>query len=234
MEVTPLNFKLIRVSKNSKTGPIPVSITSEESCPDACPFKALNVCYAKYGPLRLSWNRVNRIGDSFAGFLDQVRKLPKGTLWRHNQAGDLPGIGDRLDCEALGELVKANKGRRGYTYTHKPLNLESEREAIRSANANANGFTVNLSGNDLSHADELADLGIGPVVTVLPSTVEGPIRIQTPKGRPVVVCPATYREDVTCSTCGACAVANRKSIIGFPAHGTAKRKYDRYLPMASS
>ena len=227
-----MNFKLTRISGNSKTGPIPVSTTSDESCPDACPFKALNVCYAKHGPMRIQWDRVNRLGESFAVFLEQIRKLPKGTLWRHNQAGDLPGIGDTLDCEALGELVKANKGRKGYTYTHKPLNTEAEREAIRSANDN--GFTVNLSGNDLSHADELADMGIGPVVCVLPSTVEGAIRIQTPNGRPVVVCPATYRDDVTCSTCGVCAIAGRKSIIGFPAHGTAKRKYDRHLTLNSA
>ena len=29
---------------------------------------------------------------------------------------------------------------------------------------------------------------------------------------------------VTCKTCGLCAIANRKAIIGFPAHGPSKRK----------
>lgn len=36
------------------------------------------------------------------------------------------------------------------------------------AAANAAGFTVNLSGNNVAHADALAALAIAPVVTVLP------------------------------------------------------------------
>lgn len=36
-------------------------------------------------------------------------------------------------------------------------------------------------------------------------------------------CPATYRDDVTCATCGLCASTTRKVIVGFPAHGAAKR-----------
>jgi hypothetical protein len=181
----------------------------------------------------MHWERVSTsIGVPFGKFLAKIRKLPKGQLWRHNQAGDLPGTNNRLDRKALAKLVKANKGKRGFTYTHKPIVSRLDRAAIR--NANRDGFTINLSANDLVHADSLYDLGIAPVVAVLPIDVQGAIKLQTPNGRPVVVCPATYREEVTCATCGVCAVASRKSIIGFPVHGNLKRKYAAMLEVRSS
>jgi hypothetical protein len=129
------------------------------------------------------------------------------------------GAGDTLDTQALALLVKANKGKRGFTYTHKPLDTQVERDAIRDANKG--GFTVNLSGNNLAHADSLADLGIAPVVVVLPHDATS--NTTTPKGRKVVVCPATQRDDVSCASCGLCAL-QRDAIVGFPAHGPSKRK----------
>ena len=54
-------------------------------------------------------------------FLSAIYSLPVGQLWRHNQAGDLPGIGNKIDVKQLGQLVKASEGKRGFTYTHKPL-----------------------------------------------------------------------------------------------------------------
>jgi ferredoxin len=210
---------------NRKTGRIPVSTTSADTCPDACPFKATGVCYAKHGKVRMHWDKVSAglRGMTFDAFCDAVRELPKGILWRHNQAGDLPGSADTLDCDMLAQLVDANRGRRGFTYTHKPLTTDAEREAVK--NANAHGFTVNLSANDLDHADMLAGLDIGAVVTVLPGDVYGNVPIFTPNGRRVVVCPATYRDEVTCESCGLCQRADRKVIVGFPAHGPGKGKY---------
>lgn len=214
---------LTQVSRNAKTGPIPVSTTSAESCPNACPFNNANKggCYAESGPLAIHWRKVTSglAGDIYGDFLDKIARLPKGQLWRHNQAGDLIGKGDSLDIAALQALVKANKGKRGFTYTHKPLTSQAERDAIKDSNAK--GFTVNLSGNNLTHADTLADMAIGPVVVVLPKdTTRNTV---TPKGRKVVVCPATIRDDVSCYTCGLCAKI-RDAIVGFPAHGTSSRK----------
>jgi hypothetical protein len=213
-------FHLSQRSRNSKTGPIPVSTTSEDTCPDACPLKADGGCYAAANfHLRLHWQKVSagKAGSSFDAFLDQIAAFPDGQLWRHNQAGDLPGVGDSIDAEALDKLVNANQGKRGFTYTHKPM-VGANTEAIRDANLR--GFTVNLSANNLSHADELAAVDAGPVVVVLPSTIEGNVKISTPAGHRVVVCPATYREDITCASCGLCQ-RQRDVIVGFPAHGAA-------------
>ena len=210
-------------SRNEKTGPIPVSITSAESCPAACPFNNSNAggCYANGGPLAIHWRKVTekRAGESFSRFLDKIRALPDGQLWRHNQAGDLKGKGNRIDAKAFVALVNANKGKRGFTYTHKPM-TQANKALVK--HANESGFTVNLSGNNPAHADKLAGLGVGPVVTVLPSDTSE--NLETPEGRKIVVCPATQRDNVTCATCKLCAIADRNFIVGFPAHGVSKRK----------
>ena len=206
-------------SANAKTGPIPVSTSSADTCPPSCPFKSQG-CYAKSGPLALHWAKItsgNR-GMQWADFCATIASLPDAQLWRHNQAGDLPGIGEHVDASALGKLTKANKGRRGYTYTHKHA-TESNREAIRSANAN--GFTVNLSANTLAHADTLADTQCGPVVVVLP--IDQKTNTTTPAGRKVIICPATIRDNVTCASCGLCQ-RQRSAIVGFPAHGTGAKR----------
>jgi hypothetical protein len=151
-------------------------------------------------------------------FLSAVAALPFRQVWRHNTAGDLPGDGDSIDRLALSALVAANQGRQGFTYTHKPLDDPENAAAI--AQANDSGFTINLSANNLTHADELADLGIGPVVVVLPATQTTNTR--TPAGRKVVVCPhATH--GVSCASCRLCARADRPCVIGFPAHGNKRQ-----------
>lgn len=209
-------------SNNAKTGPIPVTTSTAETCPDACPLKGAG-CYAEHGPLAWFWRRLtrDRQGLTLRQLCARIKALPEGTLWRHNQAGDLPGEGDRLDASRLALLVKANKGRRGFTYTHKPMTPAAARSTRA---ANKAGFTVNLSADTLAQADRLAGLRVAPVVVVLP---EGQIEnTWTPEGRKVVVCPAPTH-GVTCERCKLCAWADRKVIIGFPAHGARRRKVSR-------
>ena len=219
----PNRYLVTERSRNAKTGPIMVTTTDSSSCPDACPFKS-GACYAKAGPLALNWRKLdNGASPTIKGLKDvceAIERQPQGALWRMNQAGDLPGKGDAIDRDSLDQIVQANHGKRGFTYTHKPMN-EANAAAVKSANEQ--GFTINLSGNHLAHADELADLNIAPVVTVLPS--DATRNVQTPAGRTVVICPATQRDDVSCATCGLCQ-RQRKTIVGFPAHGASKRKAD--------
>lgn len=224
--MTPLFASLTKISGNAKTGPMPVSTTSKASCPDACAFKEKG-CYASYGPAAIHWRKVTEgsRGKPWGEFCAEVEALPKGILWRHNQAGDLPGNGQYIDRGAMLELIKANKGKRGFTYTHYPVNdFSNGTEQINAAMvmlANEQGFTVNLSGNNVQHADELAALGIAPVVVVLPRETANVS--YTPKGRKVVACPAEKSDNVSCYTCGLCQDANRDYIIGFRAHGTAAK-----------
>jgi len=137
---------------------------------------------------------------------------------RYAVAGDLPGQGDALDHALLGELVRANEGRRGFAFTHKPLATAEDQEAIRWSNAN--GFAVNLSADTLEQADERVEMCCGPVVVVLPEAA--PARLMTPGGRHVVVCPAETHAALDCARCGLCAISKRKVIVGFRAHGQMK------------
>lgn len=209
-------------SRNEKVGPIPVSTTEAQSCPKVCPFKKSG-CYADGGPLALFWGKVSRgdAGVSWGEFCGQIAGLPEGQLWRHNQAGDLPTYdGQSIDHGEFWSLVEANKGRKGFTYTHHNPNHASNGAVIRDANRH--GFTVNLSGNNLAHADELASLAVGPVVAVVAE--DHPEHSLTPMGRKVVVCPEQTGKAKSCATCALCQKADRAVIVAFRAHGVSKRK----------
>ena len=209
-------------SKNAKVGKMAVTTSTATTCPSACPFKD-NGCYAESGPLKLHWLKVTEgeRGDDWSTFLDKIKDMPEGSKWRHNQAGDLPGDTKDLDSAKCADLAKANEGKRGFTYTHYDV-LDNFQNAITVNIMNHLGFTVNVSANNLDHADQLCDLDIAPVATVLP--IEQTTNTVTPKGRKVVVCPATYKDEVSCADCMLCEKRDRKVIVGFPAHGTSKRK----------
>lgn len=215
-----VRVQTVRVSGNSKTGPIPVTATSSNSCPTTCPFQGQG-CYAESGPSGLNWRKIDagERGSDWADLIEFVRSLRRGQVWRHNQAGDLPHTDGVIDADMVGELAEQNRGRRGFTYTHHDPTLGTNAETVRSANEA--GFTINLSGNNPAHADELVDLGIGPVVTVLPK--DAPPVTHTPAGRRVIVCPAVQRDDVTCADCKLCANPRRQILIGFPVHGSRPR-----------
>src|SRR5437764_2465461 len=159
------------VSQNAKTGPIPVTITERASCWTGCALYEKG-CYASYGALGHFWSGVSEgtRGGSWDELCGKIAALPKRTLWRYAQAGDLPGIDDAIDAKLLRQLVIANRGKHVIAFTHKPV-LPDTPIATRNrcviAVANAAGFTTNLSANNPAEADALADLKIGPVVTIL-------------------------------------------------------------------
>ena len=213
------NFYLNLKSGNQKTGIMPVSTSHKGTCPSSCPFKEKG-CYAKSGPLAFHWSKVTsgERGTDWKGFLAQVRLIPENTLWRMNQAGDLVGKSNRINSVALRSLTLANKGKRGFSYTHYPL-TEHNVKALRKANDG--GFTVNVSTNRLSEVDAAMDTGL-PVVTVLPLGTSDRI-VKTEKGRTVLVCPATLGREITCANCGLCQKRDRSFAIGFVAHGSGKK-----------
>lgn len=226
---SPLRVSFVLASGNRKTGRIPVSMSSASTCPPSCSFFGQG-CYAEQHLLGNHWAKVPRIGMSWADFTNEVRRLPPGQLWRHNEAGDLPGRGEALDVTALTALIFANRGRRGFTYTHKPLARQSERNAVRRANDN--GFTINLSADTIADADRLYDLRIGPVTVVVPEHAQRSFR--TPKGRKIVICPAVTHENITCQTCRLCAVPARKSIVAFPAHGQMSQRVSQLVQIGKN
>jgi len=224
-------YHITQRSENAKTGPIPVSTSDRSTCPPSCPYRGRG-CYAEVGPLAFFWRRLSKgkvkRALNFEGFVEAIRNLPEGQLWRYAQAGDLPGEGDHVDADKLEQLAQASAHTKGWSYSHKPLspsNLAAIKRAIEL------GFTVNASANRPEEVDGLMGLGL-PTVTVLPSDFTGKV-LRTEKGRRIVVCPATYRDDVTCATCGngrpRCQRADRDYCIGFPAHGSGRKKADKVV-----
>lgn len=223
-----MRYHFIPESSNRKTGAIPVTYTERASCPPSCPHYRAD-CYAEDFYTRMAWDKVPQRGGTLEALCEAVAALPEGQLWRMNVAGDLPGEGEAVDPVALGEIVRANTGRRGFTYTHK----KSPEALAWAAHATRWGFTVNLSADDAGEADALADHG--PVCAIVPT--DTPEKSYTPEGRTIIVCPAQSREDVTCASCGLCAIPDRRVIIGFRAHGTRARVADakarRVIPIAT-
>lgn len=228
-------FHVTPKSSNSKTGPIPVTTSSASFCPVSCPFRDSG-CYADGGPLAIHWRAVtNKLrGLSWEDFLAWCHGLPTGTLWRHNQAGDLPGNGTKLDAAMCMQLARNARHTRGFTYTHYPV-LEGEasdatvahnRDVIRRMNET--GFTVNVSANSPSHAAKIRaafeayECGyIVPIATVLP---ESNFPRHAGKDR-LTVCPAAVddTDTINCQTCQLCQRIDRRAVIGFPAHGARRR-----------
>lgn len=217
-----MSYHITMVSTNVKTGPMPVTTSSRESCSPVCPFFG-NGCYAESGPLRIHWNAVtaNQRGEGFYEHCTTIASIEAGSIWRMNQAGDLPHVGGLIDAGAMRLLCEASQHLRGFTYTHHDMTIEENLSIVEECNIA--GFTVNLSANDLDHADTLYSTGL-PVVVVLPITQEE--NLTTPAGYKVVVCPAAIRENVSCFTCQLCSRADRQVIVGFPAHGTGMKKAD--------
>ena len=212
-------YSISLASGNQKTGPIAVTMSSKDTCPDACPLKN-GACYARFSFLGGHWKKLSegKKGGTFSELLEKIKNLPRGKLMRLSAAGDLPGKNNQIDVEKLNELVRAASHTRAWGYTHKPVGngYEKNREAIKAANER---ITINLSADSVAEADELADLEIAPVVVTLP--VGSPNTVFTPKGRKVVVCPAQHKENITCEKCQLCQ-RKRQVIIGFRAHSVMK------------
>lgn len=221
--MTTIRYHFSRVSRNTKTGPIPVTTTGAASCPPSCGLIA--ACYANSGPLRIHWDHISNgvRGSTLADLCLDIRRLPGGQLWRHNQAGDLPGTGNAIDAPALAELVHANRGRRGFTYTHKPLTVDNLTAMHAAVDA---GFIINLSADDAALADTLAVHNL-PVVVVVPA--DAPKVSFTPLGGKIVLCPAESSDKITCANCGLCAIADRPYMIGFKPKGSNRGALDRKL-----
>jgi hypothetical protein len=233
-----VNYSFVRMSGNQKTGYMPAGYSSYLTCWPGCVFGKHGACYAMGGHTKMHmWKvTVGLRGCTFQEYIDQISILPDNIVYRPMVGGDLPGLGGKIDLAQMQALIDANRNRRGngskhpIGYTHAPVFASqapfAESNAAIIENANKQGFTVNLSGDTVAHADKLCDLGIGPVVCVLPKGVTR--KSYTPKGRAIVVCPAILSHGkVTCLDCQMCAKGDRPYIIGFPAHGMRERIADK-------
>ena len=229
------NFSALTVgSSNKKTGKITVSTTSRSTCPNSCPFRGDQGCYAEAGYYtRLQWDQVTdgKRGKPPLDFINQVKSLPANEMFRHNVAGDLwhdPENPQQIYFPYLEKLAKASSHlHAAWTYTHHTLDgIDGARNKQAIFDVEQYKFIVNISTESLDVAARLQKEGF--MVTVV-----------QPEGGPTafkhndvhfVQCPATLPgSTITCQTCGGrkgkplCA-SIRKVVVIFPAHGSRKSK----------
>lgn len=231
-------FHIAQRSANGKTGLMLVTTSGASTCPPACPFRRSG-CYGDSGPLRLHWDLVSngRRGISETEYLQILSRMTPNQIWRLNQVGDLPGKNNRLNKQSVIRLSASVSHTRPIAFTHYPVIADKVLQVSENVaqynrsvllEARQHGLSVNISANNLRHADQIADLGLFPVVATVPK--DSPIKMRTPEGRATVRCPATVRNDITCSTCGngspLCSRPDRAVIVTFPAHGNQWREVD--------
>jgi hypothetical protein len=221
-------YHLTRQSSNKKTGKMAVSTTSWDSCPSTCPL-ADSGCYAKSGPLRLHADKVTAgpnidkpRGIDLFSFCESIKSLPEGSLFRHNQSGDLPHKDGTIDHISLTLIAQACHSQRltAWTYTHHDVNNSRNSDSI--AVSIGLGLTVNVSAHSQDQAADCHKKGL-PSVCIVP-------RDETRKhwehdGVKFLVCPA-QTSDRTCSECKLCAIADRSCVVAFKAHGTQAKKVE--------
>jgi hypothetical protein len=223
-----MNYHLTEASSNVKTGKMAVSTTSAESCPESCPWSKGLGCYASYGNLRRHWDKVTKgeRGDNWESFLLKLQLLPKGTAFRHNQAGDLPGEGEEIDNEKLQQLSDVVKKRnlKAFTYSHKNVGSEENLPKIRAAISK--GLVINASCESFEEVDRLRALGL-PVVVVVPEN--SPEKQFTKAGNKVIICPQQLGKTLSCASCLLCFRGSRSIVVGFKPHGKLKKAVNKRL-----
>ena len=107
-------FKLVDLSQNEKTGPMPAVYGTRASCPIGCGL--YGTCYGKQGRTALHWAKEN--DKSFSNLIEWIKGL-NSKIWRFGVVGDFPSIDQvTLDAEKISTMVFANKKRAVLAYTH--------------------------------------------------------------------------------------------------------------------
>lgn len=227
-------YHLTKKSSNAKTGPIAVSTTSRDSCSPSCPLLG-NGCYAETGPLKLHWDIVSDgawhdkpRGTDLESFVNQLRTLPEGSCFRHNQAGDLPHQNGIINYHALKLITNAVAERKlvAWTYTHHNVDEFNLINRLRVAVATKKGFTINVSAHSQQHAIDVYRQGM-PAVCIVPKDTQ--VNTWCTDSVRFVVCPAQTKQNLTCQECKLCANADRTCVVAFKAHGTQAKKVEQTI-----
>lgn len=211
-----VKIRLVVSSRNSKTGDIPQTYTTANTCPSSCWWRANGSCYAKGGRCAFHW--LDKAGKGQWLSVDQLKrelkqKVVPGALIRHNVAGDLaiPAT-SQIDSELLSNLTNAYKGFKAYAYTHCPPNTDNLKAAKK---ANKAGFTVSFSCERIEAVKVVRAEGL-PAVLAVASMAKNKRVID---GITFIKCPNTVDSRIKCCDCKKCANPKRKSVIVFPCHG---------------
>lgn len=222
-------YQLVEKSNNKKTGPISIITTTPDTCPQSCPLRRLNLCYAAYGPIWYKWQKTMKRGYDINVLEEKLHQLTKGTIIRFADAGDLPGDGTLLnkeECLRLSKIV-SDKKLKVFTFTHYDLNIRPNLKVVRDMISN--GFVANVS---TTHPDEAVHFFKKklPVALAVGFAPYQP-RYEGVRFRKCYT--ETEKPHTMCLTCGNgkqwCRQAERDFMVTFTAHGSKKGRMDKFL-----
>lgn len=208
-------YKLIDVSGDRKTGPIPVVWGSKNTCPPTCGLYEL--CYAKMGHSNIHFNNAAN-GVSFDKVINWVHKIRKHSVWRFGVSGELPGNHVNLDADNIVKLAKANAKKDAIIYTHYPIN---EHNLSLAKVVKAMNLIINFSCDSI---DAVKTVVANKLNAVTYTAWDDQRKSWTQDGIKFVTCPnQTLKSKPQCMDCKLCA-KDRDYVIVFRAHGVAKKR----------
>lgn len=224
MSLTSLT--LTPVSGNRKTGPIPVtSRVMAETCPTDCPFlpRDLGGNGGCYGTGRIAGQVSKGALDLTAEQADQIlaKRRKSARFLRDRVVGDILTDG-RPDFGYIAAITGAARraGLRVFGYTHAWDRLSAD-DVTR---VKQEGYALNASCETAADVEEATAKGMDVVLTGNDWTDGDRIA-----GRRIVTCPAENNDDVTCASCGMCAVMNRRNVVRFHTHSGSARLADKSI-----
>jgi hypothetical protein len=202
------------VSGNVKTGPIAVTGRGRASCPTTCTFYGGNGCYTEgridafYTKNSRTWTTAEARAKLAGAKSDRLRDRVDGDVLTDDKV-------DREYLDTLTDAAVAEGFRWIWGYTH---SLDVTPDDVPEA------YVMNASCETEDDVARAIYLGF-PAVLTSHMHLHGD-RIE---GRPVVQCPATRADAISCGNCGGqagplCARKDRTAVILFPPHGAGSRK----------
>lgn len=227
-------YTLVEKSANKKTGKIAVARSSMSTCPDSCPHKQANTCYAGLGPMSISWKKMGTEGDTKSldlwAFCDRLRGLKRPGTLRLWDAGDWPGEGARLNRQACLEIAMACSGLRTWSYTaYHDIGINM----YNIKDIESTGVVVNRSGTlvDVHRRISYDVASHRKYMATVPLSAPHKFSVKGVKYR---VCQAQTVEGVTCKTCGGhgmpwCLRPDRDFVVCVYPHGTFTKKLNAHI-----
>lgn len=210
------NVHLVADSGTSKTGRMPVTYRTSDSCPTTCPFlpKSLGGNGGCYGTGRIFGIAAKYVATlSVDAALAKLKRMPKGSRFmRDRVVGDLVTPAGEFDMPYVKVIahVANTAGLKVYGYTHAwPIMTAAD-----VADVAESGYVLNASCETESDVKRAVSLGM-PTVLAGDSWIDG----EMIGGRRIVTCPAQTRDDVNCASCGLCAKPDRACTVRFLLHG---------------
>lgn len=217
-------------SSNRKTGSVltawvgPDRAAARESCA-GCPLLA-GGCYAHAGTVGTGLSSLARAAlarpERYTLGAALARRVKTARMVRLTALGDIGRCGVDVARGIVATVRAAGPDVVGYTHHWREPEVSA---AWRG--------TLLASCESLSDVDAALDAGWRASV-VVPQSV--PRSFLTPRGRRVVVCPATIDrgqsvnvKKVTCNDCRLCAGSKPGPVIAFPIHGSQRRKAPRVI-----